>query len=465
MPKVSIVVPIYNVGKYLKKCVESIINQTLKDIEIICVNDGSTDGSLDILKEFAAKDKRVIIIDKENSGYGHSMNVGIDRAKGEYIGIVESDDFVAEEMYELLYNKAKEFDVDFVKSNYYKYSSAPVEKKVEFSLIEDSGYFNKVISDFNNKVFLKGDLAHWSGIYKKKFLEGAKIRFLETPGASYQDAGFYLKVFIAADCGYFVENNLYFYRQDNESSSVNDFGKVFCLCGEYESIEKYLAQRPEKKHFERAVQYKKFAAYMWNYKRIAPEFKITFISRMSKEFQIALKQGKLDKKWFSNREWDKLQLIIRFPFMFLLKYKNNIRVKKNKEKKIMDFEEFFEKVKAQKQIDKLAKKYKNKKVVLYGAGKYSRELFEEYDLSKLNIVAIADKSFEKQENRNFYELNCVAPDDLRQLDYDVILLTVYDEALITDFLKEELLVASKNEKVKIKPLVKPSFWLFLSELF
>jgi len=120
-PKVSIIVPIYNVEKYLKECIESLLNQTLMQIEIICVNDGSTDRSLQIAQEYSQKDNRLIIIDKQNYGYGHTMNRGLEIAKGEYIGIVESDDFVKENMFEILYNLAKKHDVDVVKSNFYYY--------------------------------------------------------------------------------------------------------------------------------------------------------------------------------------------------------------------------------------------------------------------------------------------------------------------------------------------------------
>ena len=104
MPKVSIIVPTYNVENYLRECMDSIVGQTLKDIEIICINDGSTDGSLEILKNYAAKDPRIIIVDKKNEGYGVGMNIGLERASGEYIGIVEPDDFVPDNMYEDLYN-------------------------------------------------------------------------------------------------------------------------------------------------------------------------------------------------------------------------------------------------------------------------------------------------------------------------------------------------------------------------
>lgn len=116
--KVSIVVPICNVEKYLDECLTSIANQTLKEIEIICVDDGSKDNSLKIAKRWQKKDKRFIVITKKNSGYGNTMNVGIDNAHGEYLGIVESDDYVDKHMFEVLYTVAKSNDLDVVKSDY-----------------------------------------------------------------------------------------------------------------------------------------------------------------------------------------------------------------------------------------------------------------------------------------------------------------------------------------------------------
>ena len=99
MVKVSIIVPTYNVEQYLAECMDSITGQTLRELEIICVNDGSTDGSLNILKKYAASDDRIIIIDKKNEGYGRAMNDGLDRASGEYVGIVEPDDYMDLHMY------------------------------------------------------------------------------------------------------------------------------------------------------------------------------------------------------------------------------------------------------------------------------------------------------------------------------------------------------------------------------
>ena len=135
MIKVSIVVPVYNVEKYLRQCMDSIVNQTLKEIEIICVDDGSTDSSGDILDEYASRDNRVRVIHKENKGYGHSMNMGFHAANGKYIGIVESDDYAEPEMFEVLYEEAEKKQLDVIKSSFYFYYSIPEEKNEKYEIV------------------------------------------------------------------------------------------------------------------------------------------------------------------------------------------------------------------------------------------------------------------------------------------------------------------------------------------
>lgn len=113
-PKVSIIVPVFNVEKYLKSCIESIQNQSLREIEIICVNDGSTDSSLQILRSIAEKDTRVIVVDQKNAGAGAARNNGVKLAHGTYIGFVDSDDLLYPEMYKELYDKAVATDAEMV---------------------------------------------------------------------------------------------------------------------------------------------------------------------------------------------------------------------------------------------------------------------------------------------------------------------------------------------------------------
>ena len=119
--KISVIIPVYNVEKYLSECLDSIVNQTLKEIEIICVNDGSTDNSLSILKEYAFKDNRIKIINKENEGQGYARKVGLDSATGKYILFCDSDDYYAElTAFEKLYNCAEDKETDLVTFDFFR---------------------------------------------------------------------------------------------------------------------------------------------------------------------------------------------------------------------------------------------------------------------------------------------------------------------------------------------------------
>ena len=227
MPKVSVVVPVYNVEKYLEQCLDSIVNQTLKDIEIICVDDGSTDKSGEILDKYVTEDDRVKVIHKKNSGYGNSMNIGFDAAQGEYIGIIESDDYAELNMFESLYECAVENNLDVVKSEYFFYFSIPIERNEKqdvFSEVMCSRIF-KPLTDFESKMemveFFNIKPTIWSSIYRRDFIRKNDIRFNETPGASFQDASFNFKVWACAERVKLYPEAFLHYRQDNENSSVN----------------------------------------------------------------------------------------------------------------------------------------------------------------------------------------------------------------------------------------------------
>ena len=241
-PKVSILVPCYNVEKYLPQCLDSIVGQTLRDIEIIVINDGSKDSTLDIIKSYAARDDRIKVIDKENEGYGKSMNRGLDAATGEYVGIVESDDWVDTDMFENLVKIADENNVDVVKSNFYRYTTTGGEKNVKYNSLPDWNT-NCVINPHEKTAIFFSSPAIWSAIYKRDFLVKNNIRFLESPGASFQDTGFNFKVFACAKRAWLTPHAWLHYRCDNENSSVKSTGKIFCVCDEYDEIERFFRER------------------------------------------------------------------------------------------------------------------------------------------------------------------------------------------------------------------------------
>ena len=228
MAKVSIIIPTYNVEEYLEECMDSVVRQTLQDIEIICINDGSTDGSLEILKRYAQNDKRIIIVDKENGGYGIGMNIGLDKATGEYIGIVEPDDFVPLNMYEDLYNIAEKENLDFVKADFYRFKRSDNGNMdlVYNHLSKNEEDYNVVFNPSTDPKTLLYIMNTWSGIYRRSFLEEYHIRHNETPGASFQDNGFFWQTFIYAKRAMIINKPYYMNRRDNPNSSVHNPDKV-----------------------------------------------------------------------------------------------------------------------------------------------------------------------------------------------------------------------------------------------
>jgi len=263
-PKLSILVPIYNVEKYLPLCLETIENQTMKDFECLLINDGSTDSSLKIIKNIAKKDKRFIVIDKKNSGYGASLNLGIKKAKGKYIGIVEPDDFVNTKFFETLLKH----DDDIVKSSFMMFFGKTwksVPERVFHALRKDFPVNGlKVRPKENQKIFL-ADPTIWSAIYKKEMLEKNGITFLETPGASYQDVGFQFKTFASAKTIYCIEEPLYYYRKDNDSSSVKSDKKIDAVKIESDSIDEFVKDKEE---FKLVADICRFRNYNWNLNRL-----------------------------------------------------------------------------------------------------------------------------------------------------------------------------------------------------
>ena len=205
MTKVSIIVPVYNVEKYLKRCLDSLVNQSLKDIEIICVNDGSTDDSLDILNEYAKRDERIVVINQENFGQSVARNKGIDVAKGEYLGFVDSDDWVSEDYFEKLYNSAIQNNAEMAVGGIIRLHRFNRRKFLTFDK-------EIVTSDINLK-FELCDMPEksyvWNKIYKSSKLKEIGLKFEE--GIVFEDCIFTPQALFYFDKMVTVPDAYYFY--------------------------------------------------------------------------------------------------------------------------------------------------------------------------------------------------------------------------------------------------------------
>ena len=339
MPKISVLMPIYNVERYLHEALLSVADQTLRDIEILCINDGSTDDSRAIAAEFCKLDARFRLIDKPNSGYGASMNRGLAEAQGDYIAILEPDDIYEPTALETLYKAAQVSDADVTKANYWFYWSKPQPKDkliqvVKQAWFEDAAQIEHLavgslaIGSNNGDTFdgiacmvadpyeLPGIFfmipSIWSALYKRSYLAEHNIRFLETPGASFQDLSFTFKVFAYTHKVCLVNAPILHYRQDNESSSVNDPKKAYCVIEELAEIDAVVEVLEEPgsgkelgsesisaDDYLSQIAYRiAYDNYLWNYQRLAPDVRKAFIQQGANDLRAKQTDGYYNPEFF-----------------------------------------------------------------------------------------------------------------------------------------------------------------------
>lgn len=272
MAKLSIIVPVYNVEKYLPKCLESLTNQTLKDIEIICVNDGSMDNSLAILKEFASKDSRIRIIDNQHQGVAKTRNTGLEQSTGEYIGFVDSDDYIDIDFFEKLYNSATKSNSDI--------AIASILKHKNFFNIYNAKYTKEETAiTIQDKIKLCEDKKHfffyaWNKIYHSGFIKENNIKFSE--GQIYEDVMFAIKA-------------LYY---SNKIISV--YGTKYHYIEHENSLTKYKDKTGEKEH-DLIKAYSELQEFC-NSKNIEIPERLNYYTKENFGFILNLYKGKYQSK-------------------------------------------------------------------------------------------------------------------------------------------------------------------------
>ena len=206
MPAISVIIPVYNVEPYLRECLDSVVNQTFRDLEIICVNDGSTDGSPSILEEYAARDSRIQIVNKENGGLNTARNAGLDRVTGEYFAIVDSDDWLDLTAYEKAYARAKESGADMTQFSF-TLVDFPPEKTIVFS------DFSKEIYDQTEKILSVGNnwSVCWCYLWKTDFVKKNQLLFHKDLKSN-DEVTFTYKAAILANKIAVIPERLHFYR-------------------------------------------------------------------------------------------------------------------------------------------------------------------------------------------------------------------------------------------------------------
>lgn len=302
--KVSVIVPVYNVKKYLAKCLDSIIAQTLKDIEIICVNDGSTDGSDKVLEEYKKKDARIQVVNRKNGGLSAARNTGMPYAKGKYIGFVDSDDYIESTMYELMYYNAEHFQSQLVICAAHK-----IDDTTGIVFDDDPyytlGYFPK---ELDNRAFTHVDtkdffqdlcVMAWNKLYLRSFLEEKNAKFPD--GYIFEDGPFFTDIYFDMDRVTIVRDFLYYYRVNRANSIVckgdKDFTDIFYV------VNKMLNNLRKTPYFDEVKAYflrKKFKDMRYRYQVIQGRYKKMYYDQW-REFWLNIDKETLEDDKFKEK--------------------------------------------------------------------------------------------------------------------------------------------------------------------
>ena len=404
--KVSIIIPVFNTSKYLKQCLDSVINQTLREIEIICIDDGSTDNSLKILKEYQKNDKRIKILTQKHKKQGAARNYGISIACGEYIGFVDSDDWCELDMFEKLYEKAKETNSDitmcaittFNNNNSNEYSKEDTYTNLD---IFPKEFFNRVFVPYETLDFLLNIcVCPPNKIIKHKLINSNNLRFDEK--TYYEDGAFFYDSWLCAERISLIKHFGYYYRMFSDTSTCfsNDFHKLqnFQVLEDKKRIlKKHKVYKKLKKDF---ISYKRSSILYWLYKITDKRAKLIYLILIL----FSMPSCYLEPLTTFKRElWLLTQIIL-----------NN-----------------------------------NKRIVFWGASIFLECFISKYKISNENIIGIIDKNPAKH-NKFIGKYLCYPPENLKDLNADIVIITIVNfsksnQQSIREFLKEtgkEIIVKS-----------------------
>ena len=290
-PEISVIVPVYNVEKYLCNCLDTILAQTFANTEIICVNDGSTDSSRKILEEYKNKDSRIKIVDKENGGLSSARNAGLKVAKGKFISFIDSDDWIDKTMLEKLYNSMTALNTDIAICAVHQYDESR-------QIIDDSnpyytlGFFDET---FDNRAFSYKDtkpflmdvcVMAWNKLYRRSLLDECNAQFPD--GLIFEDGPFFFSIFFKTTRVSIVRNFLYYYRINRKGSIVQKAGSQFLdIIDVAELMYNSLKQISDYDDVKYIFFRKKVEDFVYRFEHLNPKYKKAFMNKINAKSSLA----------------------------------------------------------------------------------------------------------------------------------------------------------------------------------
>lgn len=318
MPKISVIMPCLNMERYIAESLDSVLCQTLTDIEILVIDAGSTDKTINIVKRYMDVDKRIQLLISNKKSYGYQVNMGIAVSAGEYIAIVDTDDWIMPDAYEALYSIIHETGADYVKGTadlFYTIADNYIYR-IHLSQFGKTEYRDGKIEVIPKEMpeLLEKDSFLWYGIYKKDFMK--KIRLNESPGAAYQDAGGLLQTQIMAEKAVYVDKTVYQYRQDNLNASEYNQKAFKFIRDEYDWAQQFIMEQSS--DWKRVFYHKLFCHAMTRFPVmvVSGQFWQEGISAMQDiafRLRWALNNQLIEKRNFSPADWKRLHMFMESP--------------------------------------------------------------------------------------------------------------------------------------------------------
>lgn len=302
--KVSVIIYVLNSISYIERCVRSVMNQTMREIEILIIDGGSTDGTWKIIESLSREDTRIRLIHSA-PGVGLQFNTGLKEAKGEYIGICESDDYILPEMYEKQYELAKVHQLDILRAdaNHFVENGKGEEIVFPVRLSRREELYDCVLNLTEDKRVLElGVNGFWSGLYRREFLLDEKLLMNETKGAAYQDTAFSFLTAIKAKRAMLSRKAFYCYRLDNPNSSVNNPQKITLLMEEYYLLKKRLKAEELFEKYQEEYFFWKVRGHLGFYDSLSENLRKEYVPFMYKDIERDMLPSYNCEYRFSERE-------------------------------------------------------------------------------------------------------------------------------------------------------------------
>lgn len=390
---------------------DSVVNQSMRELEILCVDAGSTDGTREVLDEYARKDTRITVLDSDIKSYGRQINIGLNCASGDYVAILETDDWIDQDMYKCLYEYALQDKVDYVAADFdsfFRLQSGNyyfVRQRLFDNVRQD--WYGKILNSDEIATLRASDYVLWKGIYRREFIEQNRIRLHESPGAAFQDMGFLQQVKSYATRAIYIDKSFYRYRKGREGASSGELDGLKYYKEEFAWINDEL-RLPEtlteihKKYYYYTMSISFITKYEqilislngnWQDKRLSESY-LWFQEQLVK----AVRGGILDETMYAVALRERLRLL-------LTSQEAHAKVVMNTEKKKQDCVQLLKKI------------TRNRPLIIFGCGVRGEKLMLFCNRNHIDMKAFCDNNVAIQGKKKF-GFPIISPNDLKSEIYN-----------------------------------------------